>query len=361
MSSGELKYPKRSETHIQERISKETLTSVLPDKWIPREVTERDYGIDLLIEIVHEDESLRGEVVSIQLKSSRDALKWNGSGQITESGINTSTGSYWLSFAIPVFICLVDIASKEVYFANAKEQCRQKFPDLLSDRDSMSFHFEKANLLTKADAWQNFYPAYRREFNYEARIAKISDLLLHQESYFANLSENIGKDFHLSIEPNEEIQLFHIYTLVFDALKHLDEAPMPIPLKLYFAQNEMYCDHTGLDETYYFFAENLSIWLIAGLAYVLPRLGPSVLREEAYWLHRHGLFRSTAKLGVSRELSEWHSGHKSNQLVDLFRSNPNPPRTEFERACKEFHESESERVAGELRRWAELELNKDEI
>lgn len=47
-----MKYPERIDKHITESSSYKIFSNAIPDNWIVREVTERDYGIDCYVEIV---------------------------------------------------------------------------------------------------------------------------------------------------------------------------------------------------------------------------------------------------------------------------------------------------------------------
>jgi uncharacterized protein YpmS len=79
-----MKYPTRSNSHISESNSFDILSSVLPDEWIIRELTERDYGVDLYVEIVGENKKITGELVALQVKSSTK-IKFNKNDQFTYS------------------------------------------------------------------------------------------------------------------------------------------------------------------------------------------------------------------------------------------------------------------------------------
>ena len=46
-----MKYPNRVPTHIAETRSWKILYEQVPDEWIIRQVTERDYGIDCFVEL----------------------------------------------------------------------------------------------------------------------------------------------------------------------------------------------------------------------------------------------------------------------------------------------------------------------
>ena len=70
-----MKYPKRSLNHIKETASWKIFNSKVPNEWIIRNVTERDYGIDSYVEIVSPNGDVRGDLCSIQLKSSK-SINW---------------------------------------------------------------------------------------------------------------------------------------------------------------------------------------------------------------------------------------------------------------------------------------------
>jgi uncharacterized protein YpmS len=77
-------FPTRYNCHISESNSFDILSSVLPDEWIIRELTERDYGVDLYVEIVGENKKITGELVALQVKSSTK-IKFNKNDQFTYS------------------------------------------------------------------------------------------------------------------------------------------------------------------------------------------------------------------------------------------------------------------------------------
>jgi hypothetical protein len=119
-----MEYPTRSNTHISESISFDALSSVLPDEWIIRELTERDYGIDLYLEIVGKDGAVTGDLVALQLKST-NSVKFNDKGLFTYSGIKKSTINYWLGLPVPVFLIVVDLSNKHVYWSSVEINQRE--------------------------------------------------------------------------------------------------------------------------------------------------------------------------------------------------------------------------------------------
>lgn len=118
-----MELPKRVDQHITESSSFKIFNSVIPNSWIVREVSERDYGIDCYIELVNSNNQVTGELISIQLKGIQSII-WTKENYHTLSGIKLTTTNYWRVFPIPVYICLVDLNSKEVFFNSVKESIR---------------------------------------------------------------------------------------------------------------------------------------------------------------------------------------------------------------------------------------------
>jgi len=99
-----MKLPKRVPQHISETASFKLFSSKIPDSWIIRDITERDYGIDCYLELVNDDNELTGELALIQLKS-RQSIPWTTQEYYSLTGVDIATSNYWYKFAVPVFPC----------------------------------------------------------------------------------------------------------------------------------------------------------------------------------------------------------------------------------------------------------------
>lgn len=119
-----MEYPKRIDSHISESISFNILSSALPKEWIVRELTERDYGIDLYVELVGKDRKVTGDLVALQVKSI-DSVQFNDKGLFTYSGIKMSTINYWLGLPVPVFLVVVDLSNQHVYWSSVETNQRE--------------------------------------------------------------------------------------------------------------------------------------------------------------------------------------------------------------------------------------------
>ncbi len=119
-----MEYPQRIDTHISESVSFNALSSVLPKEWIVRELTERDYGVDLYVELVEKKGKVTGDLVALQVKSA-NSVQFNDKGIFTYGGIKKSTINYWLGLPVPVFLIVVDLSNKQVYWSSVEINQRE--------------------------------------------------------------------------------------------------------------------------------------------------------------------------------------------------------------------------------------------
>ncbi|NMM14158.1 MAG: DUF4365 domain-containing protein [Rhodoferax sp.] len=119
-------YPVRAGTHVSESESLTLLRQSLPSHWVIREVGERDYGLDVYVEIVGTDRLLRGNLVAIQLKSqAKVPFSVSLPRRATFHKVKRSTLNYWLGMPVPVFFCLACLASGRCFWVNIKQQDRE--------------------------------------------------------------------------------------------------------------------------------------------------------------------------------------------------------------------------------------------
>src|SRR5208283_947120 len=130
-----MKLPSRHEAHISESKSFRILRTLIPDTWVVREVSERDYGIDCYIELANREQRMTGDLVSIQVKSVA-GIKWSHDRvpTFTLRNIRIETTNYWFNFATPVFIFLIDIVSEQGFMIPVKEFVRQNYQNYLRQK-----------------------------------------------------------------------------------------------------------------------------------------------------------------------------------------------------------------------------------
>lgn len=204
-----MKYPERIDKHITESSSYKIFSNSIPDNWIVREVTERDYGIDCYVEIVNKKNEVTGELVSIQLKGKRDGIKWTKSDFLTFSGIKISTTNYWNNFPTPVFICLVDVIKKEVYFCPVKSYIRQNIIDF-DKQDIFSYRIQKKNKLDLI-LIDNFLNSYLIEKDLNLFEREVITFVSSFPMFLDFINQNCGRDHFMGIEHDRILYLEHFY------------------------------------------------------------------------------------------------------------------------------------------------------
>lgn len=100
----------RGPTHVTDTLAVRTILSDLPGEWLVRNLDERDYGIDLTIEMF-EDDKPTGKIALIQVKG-RDA----SFPECIAIPFPVKTIEYSLLFSEPFFLFHTSIKDKQTYF-----------------------------------------------------------------------------------------------------------------------------------------------------------------------------------------------------------------------------------------------------
>ncbi len=144
-----MKLPKRPKQHTLESASFKLFSSKIPDSWIIREVTERDYGIDCYLELVNDDNELTGHLVLIQLKS-RQLIPWTNDETYTLTGVKITTSNYWYKLTVPVFIFLADIDKQELYMLSVNYWIKRNFLQFAKQK-TFNYKFKKSSIFDGED------------------------------------------------------------------------------------------------------------------------------------------------------------------------------------------------------------------
>lgn len=203
-----MEYPNRIDKHITETSSVKIFSNNIPDNWLIREVTERDYGIDLYIELVTMDNKVIGELISIQLKG-KQTISWTKENYVTYSAVNISTSNYWRKFPVPVFLCMVDIEKEEVFFCPVKSFIRRNFFSYV-EQDKFSYRINKSDRLVKADL-KPFLESYFKEKNLNDLESQIITFISHINDYQEFVLMNQGRDQFMGVEMFRVLYLEHFY------------------------------------------------------------------------------------------------------------------------------------------------------
>ena len=149
-----MRFPTRAESHVAETASFKRLDRCIPDHWIVRHASERDYGIDCLIEpVVEPGGQVKGDLLAVQMKSIQE-IAWNGTGENAEatfSGIKAETVNYWMRLPVPVFLCVHDRKTDEVFYARVKRQVRHRYQELQT-QDTFGFRLSRKFVLDLSTA-----------------------------------------------------------------------------------------------------------------------------------------------------------------------------------------------------------------
>jgi hypothetical protein len=210
--------PNRADTHITESASRTVLADKAPKTWIIRELTERDYGVDAYIEICSKQNEVTvvtGDFFLAQLKGTETAIKWLNDTPpkpryFTFSGTEIATVNYWMRLGVPVFLLVVECNTNRVFFANIKEQVRARYDEFLN-QSTFGFKMIEAHELGTPDGGRFLQCEYELEKNFAEFQSKAITLLCSWQKYLDFIEANSGLDYHMEVEPEDQLQFVHIY------------------------------------------------------------------------------------------------------------------------------------------------------
>jgi hypothetical protein len=190
-----MKFPKRAKQHISESSSFSLFNLVIPDNWILRELTEKDYGIDCYLEIVNDSNDITGEFTLVQLKSKLNGIPWTLNDYFTLTGVKISSTNYWKHIDVPVFIFVTDIKNKKVYFKSVDKEIRTNYQNYLA-QGTFNYIVNKSDEFEpKKFKYKYYIERYRKQFENEL-VFFLSNLENNRDF---QLDHN-GRDQHLGIK-----------------------------------------------------------------------------------------------------------------------------------------------------------------
>jgi hypothetical protein len=208
-----MRLPKRTAQHVTETASWKVMQSKLPDHWIVRELTERDYGIDAYIELVTANGEVTGDVCSIRLKGTQ-SIHWMAmdgeTARYAKMSISMSTVNYWWNMPMPVFLVLADTTEERAFFTPVKTQARVRHK-VFREEYTFPFHILDDDELGTERGQISFLVQHIRERKYPDFHHLLRGLILHWEDYVSFIREHQGLDVFLGVEADVELKLHHIY------------------------------------------------------------------------------------------------------------------------------------------------------
>lgn len=207
-----MKFPQRPANHITESASYRVFSNTIPDEWIVRNVTERDYGIDCYIEI-SENGFMTGKLLSVQIKGSADIIPRNGN--TVYYGVSSSEFNYWYSLPVPVLFVYVDLSTDEVFYCNIKQYVRSHY-DFFTEQQLKNITIPNSDKLRKDTSEQLIMHLYTQEtgrLEYEILLSKLFSSLRDNCELMTNHFCRdcfLGLDFY-GEESDDLIQFLQLY------------------------------------------------------------------------------------------------------------------------------------------------------
>ena len=134
----------RGPTHVTDTFAVRTILSALPGDWLVRSLEERDYGIDLTIEMFDGNKPT-GKIALIQIKGHEAAFP-----EMVSIAFPVKTIKYALLFSEPFFLFHTSIADQRTYFVWIQKyvtaRLNSRNPKWRS-RKHVTLHFPKENTL----------------------------------------------------------------------------------------------------------------------------------------------------------------------------------------------------------------------
>lgn len=294
-----MKYPKRDKEHIKETKSWVITGNKLPQDWILRQLSERDYGVDAYIELILNKEGfVSGDVCFIQLKST-DSIRWK-KGKAKLPGIKKSTINYWMSLPAPVFIFWIDLSTEELYFCSIKSFIRTHFDKFINSEKTMSITFNEVHNLEDEVGLVNFLSFYFSDKHLNNVHNSLRTLVVHLKTYLEFILINQGRDFFLTVEEDRILSLIEFYNQLITLNKYSFIKWECMDLETMFNEDfEQFGEYDELHEL--FFSKMLSqlqCQMVKILKYYKEMF---TIRERAYWINEDKiLFRKLDSLDIEK-------------------------------------------------------------
>lgn len=207
-------FPERHPNHISETSSYKKFQNAIPDTWIIREQTERDYGIDVVLELTQNDNQVSGKMTSIQLKSTKE-ITFNKSRYYKHSGINKKTTNYWLNSNLPTFLFFTDQVSTNIYYLSIQQYVREYFSEYDSN-ETFAYRISLENIFNPEVFIKDFKEC-EKSIELEVNICNIETIYNDFSRCFKN---HYGRDFHMLID---DYKIEDIINKIYDQIKKLCE------------------------------------------------------------------------------------------------------------------------------------------
>lgn len=203
---------KRIDAHRIETESTNIVRELFVDEALFREISERDYGVDGLVEFFNHDGSFSGDGVLVQIKGSRSIIAKKGF--VRTPSIRTETVKYWAQKKQPVYILFVDVSRKIIYFEDAKLLARANAKKVSSQK-TISFRIREGQAINSKDLLSFRHGVFIAEKFDQARIELAKVIFTFREIY-KKLIVNAGRNCFMVIDHDDpRINLLDDYSKTF--------------------------------------------------------------------------------------------------------------------------------------------------
>lgn len=191
--------PKRTNEHRVETESNNILRELIVNVAIFRELSEKDYGIDGVIEFFNSDGSMSGDEILVQIKGSRDfSIK---KGHIKTPSIRTDTIKYWAQKKQSVFILLVDVSKRVMYFEDAKYWARAHAKKI-QDQKTISLSINEEKVIT-AQSINILREEVFISDKFDQSKAELAKVIFGFREIYKKLIVNAGRDCFMVLDHDD--------------------------------------------------------------------------------------------------------------------------------------------------------------
>ncbi len=131
--------PNRHKNHITETKSVKIFLQMMPDHWVVRDLSERDYGIDLLVEIFEQNGDATGITFCVQLKGTKDK-------SIGSKSLKKGFLLYTYEVPVPFFLFYISVNKDKARFTHLQKYV-EVHKDSIEKTKTHSVNFPKKNKL----------------------------------------------------------------------------------------------------------------------------------------------------------------------------------------------------------------------
>lgn len=191
--------PKRTSAHKVETQSITILRELISNEAIFRELSEKDYGIDGLIEFFDADGHMDGEEISVQIKGSCNFVVKKGF--VRTPPIKTETVKYWVKKKQSVFILLIDVSKKIIYFADVKQLASSQ-TEKVNSQKTISFSIPESQIIN-SNCLKLFRVKVFIANKFDQAKSELSRAIFNFKDIYKKLIVNSGRNCFMIIDDDD--------------------------------------------------------------------------------------------------------------------------------------------------------------